>query len=84
MAKKLTLLEHVAAGLPHKGPKPLIERLPADLYEEMLVVRDAWRDGKLDTKRATKTAVGGLLAKHLSDLGHPIGQEAVTRWLAGE
>lgn len=79
-----SLLEQVAAGLPNRGPRPLVEALPADVYAEVCEVRKAWRAGKLDSKRATKTAIGRLIAKHLAERGFTIGHEAVTRWLVAE
>lgn len=82
MAKPPSLLERVRGEIPSKGPRPIMERIPADLAAEMREVRDAWRAGKDPLlAKATKTGLGKLLTKHLRERGIVIGDDAVIRWL---
>lgn len=78
---KTSLLEQVAGEIPSKGPRPIMDRLPADVAAEMREVRDAWRDGDPKLAKATKTGLGKLICKHLRARGVTIGDEAVIRWL---
>lgn len=81
MAKPPSLLERVRSEIPAKGPRPIMDRIPADLAAEMREVRDAWRAGDPQLAKATKTGLSKLLAKHLRERGVVIGDDAVIRWL---
>lgn len=81
MAKPASLLERVRGEIPSKGPRPIMDRIPADLAAEMREVRDAWRAGDPSLAKATKTGLGKLLTKHLRERGIVIGDDAVIRWL---
>jgi len=78
---KTRLIDQIATEIPSKGPKPLMERLPPDLWAEVCEVRDAWRARTGAYAKATKTSLGELLAKHLKERGVVIGSHAVQRWL---
>lgn len=78
---KTRLIDTIATEIPCKGPKPLMERLPPDLFAEVCEVREAWRTRSGAYAKATKTSLGELLAKHLKDRGIVIGSHAVQRWL---
>lgn len=81
MAKRPTLLDQVAGEIPCKGPRPIMERIPAPLADEMREVRDAWKSGDPKVAKATKTGLGKIIAKHLRARGVTIGDDAVIRWL---
>lgn len=81
MAKSRTLLEDVIASAKacHFGPTPWIQKLPADLQEELQQVKTAFKDKSIDIRK-------NALAKSIKDAVEARGfqcvnQAGVVRWL---
>jgi hypothetical protein len=78
MAKARSLIEDVAGDLPRrKGFRPWYETLPADISEECVAIKAAWKEGRM----GTKTGLARALSKNLRARGIEIGQLGVIRWL---